>query len=410
MAKDPLLPDAPRDGDSWESLASNLLGINLNKPLDAEIVSAEELDALELDVDEEPAEPPVPPPEPPPVLSEEPADDVKPDDEIEAVEPAADSEAAEPDRANDPYWDPLAEWEWDDGPSTKRPPARKPAAAQPSRPAANSERPAAAQAEQESIVKGPGADARRAADSFDTVSDYRDEYETGDDWEFGAGLLEGVAPPEPAKPKPAEEDAGFARPTAAAPEPRRPQKRDRDERPPKRDRDAERRPAETREPAPPQPAVQRFTDDAPADDDAFGAGLVESGASPEPSAAGEGTDEQRRPRRRGRRRGRASKGDASPESRTAFAEPDDEPRTNVPSDDSAADFDDDEEAADDGHADSPYRNIPSWEEAIGYLINPKRSADSSSSRSADGKESASRSDSGGSGRSSGRRRRRRPSR
>ena len=50
MAKDPLLPDSPREGDSWESLASNLFGVDLNQPAEAETVSPEELDVLEAEL------------------------------------------------------------------------------------------------------------------------------------------------------------------------------------------------------------------------------------------------------------------------------------------------------------------------------------------------------------------------
>jgi hypothetical protein len=435
MAKDPLLPELPGEGDSWESLASNLLGINLNKPLDSEIVSPEELESLEIDLDEPPVEPPATPPEPPAAFPEEAAAEFEPavDEpavaEIEPVREAPAPATTDADRASDPYWDPLAEWEWDGEPSKRSARSKSTHREEPARPPERSELPAVAGAVEESTVKGTGADARRAADSFDTVSDYRDEYESGDEWEFGAGLLEGIAPPEPKTRQPADAEASSPpAPRESPPErPEREKRRDRVEETPhdrseRRNertgsRDAPRPPEkrEQREPAAP-PAVARLSSDGHADDeDAFGAGLIDAASGPAASADDE-PQEQRRPRRRSRRRGRSSKGEAPPESRTGSAERGpDAARSPAPSKVSRADLDDedeDEEASDDASADSPYRNIPGWEEAISYLINPKRSADGGGeSRSSERKKAASRSDSGTPGQSSGgRHRRRRPPR
>jgi hypothetical protein len=427
MAKDPLLPNAPGEGDSWESLASNLLGINLNKSLHAQTVSAEELEALELEVDDVLPEQPLPPspsvPDAPSVRDT--AGDEEPDDELEdepqMIAAATDSPRTEPDRASDPYWDPLAEWEWDDEPS-KRPARREPApAAHKPEPRPERKLPAVAKSDVDSVVKGPGADARRAAESVETVSDYRDEYES-DDWEFGAGLLEGIAPPKPPKRQPAETEAGFRPPPESpAPSPSVPDapsvrdtaedRRERDKRTELRERPG--RSAETkreeRDPAVPPKVAPQPTPSAADDEDAFGAGLIEPKAPSEGIAAGEETQEERRSRRRRRRRPSKGEPRTGAVESTDAVKPVDGPVDDVPSDDVAADFDDDEEAADDSREDSPYRNIPSWEEAIGYLINPRGSAESSGgTRSPERGESGSRSESGrGSG---GRRRRRRPSR
>ena len=420
MAKDPLLPEVPGEGDSWESLASNLLGIHLNKPLDSQSVSPEEFESLEFDVDEPPAEQPAPPAEPPAAFPEAVAAETKSAIEEPAVtefEPESETSAAassEPDRSDDPYWDPLAEWEWDVEPSSKRAAPSKPAK-QEARPEQR-ELPAVAGSVEESIVKGPGADARRAADSFDTVSDYRDEYEGGDDLEFGAGLLEGVAPSEPQTrdQRPADAEArSRPAPRETQPERREPDRRRERADEPRRERaerassrDEPRRPErreqrERREPAPTGPAD---------DDDAFGAGLIDAGAASE-SADDEESREQRRPRRRGRRRGR-SKGEPRSEELQADSadrglEVEQEP---TPPRVSTADLDDEEEeTSDDASADSPYRNIPSWEEAISYLVNPKRAAAAEGESRSPSRES-SRSESGGSHQGSGGRRRRRPAR
>lgn len=427
MPKDPLLPDPPREGDSWESLAGNLFGIDLNSGGESSELSLEELESLD-----------VAPPEPPPV--ETPADpgtesveatatavaDTKPEPEPDTSqfdtsesddapagfdepvgfdEPPPVAAEAKPatsdapaDDAEDEFWDPLKSWAWDDDDVV-----------------ANAEEETAdddTEVVEPEIVKGPGTDARRAAETFDTVSDYRTEYENEekDDWDFGAGLLEDVPPPEK---------------TEKQPRRREPVEKPEERKPAREPAAKEERPARKpeREERPAKPAAKPA---AVADD--FGAGLIES-AAPADSSAEERRDVKSRetessdadkPRerrsRRGRRR-RSSSSDRGAESRERETEskdrgaeskaareesvPDEESRD----DDWDATHEEQREPDDGGERKksdkkSPYRNIPTWETAISYLLNT-------------GATGASRGESGADGKSSGerrprRRRRRRP--
>lgn len=378
MAKDPLLPDLPQDGDSWESLAGNLFGIDLNSSTADELPSAEDLESLEV------APPDPPAPEPPAVAetAEAPVDEASTEPVAEAPAPESKKPPRERDE-EDTFWDPLTSWQWDDddkGAKAAVKEAREPAPAESLDDEVEAE-----------IVKGPGTDARRAAESFDTVSDYRTEYDSdGDDWEFGAGLIEGVPEPKPEKKQertsakkeedPSRESKPRRRRESAEKSDREVSDRDKTERS-KSDRDKpaktddrpprSRREEKPREEPPPKEPARAKADTAEPTGDDFGAGLID-----EPSRSK--SDDEERPRerrsRRGGRRRRSSSGErdaeAKPESRETPEKPE---RKRVPAESGrdADDIDDDEPQEKRTRSDkkSPYRNIPTWETAISYLLN-----------------------------------------
>ncbi|MFQ5732633.1 MAG: hypothetical protein ACE5KM_11860 [Planctomycetaceae bacterium] len=471
MAKDPLLPDPPKDGNAWENLASNLFGVDLNSAADDEIVSPEELAALDAEVEPDaPAEiiaeqtatelaAPEPAPSEPAVSESIPAPELDDDDlfaafnddddddeapraespefegpedeaieavpevvamesqesvessDVEAVAGPAATDKAASDTSEDKYWDPLAAWEWDaeeipssgrGGRRERRPPRdsdrRKDRPATGSRDGRGRREPRRRERdrdkEKEDLqVKGPGTDARRAADSFDTVSDYRDEYDK-EDGEFGAGLLDEGPPAD--TPAASADSRPRKTPTSDSPDATDRRKSRRAE----RKRAAEDVPAKqrTEDVKPLRPAAEeRLTDeDATGDEgDAFGSGLLES-AGPEPAAEAEEPAPRRQRTRRRRRRRTDRSPDAAPETADNLDDQHDRQARSTDDDDAASE----KEGAN-------YHNIPTWEEAISYLTGGREPAETTASPSQGSSAGRPKTDSENAPR---RRRRRRPSR
>lgn len=416
MHKEPLIPDPPRGGE-WETVASNLFGINLSPPGGEELVTPEELDELDAEIvdvtsfpeDEVPAAAPAESDQDEVLPQESSAEspqvaargsEAAPDEppaatiarEPETAAVSGEAPSPEPGEPEDSYWDPLQAWQWDED-----------EAAQPSKSARGeagrtAEKPAA-----ENVVKGPGADARRAAESFETVSDYRSEYEqeSSEDWAFGAGLLEDVpAPEEEPKPPPRRESPQPEARREKTPEPPEPPRRE--ERKPV----AAERPPRKSEPRGPA---------GPAGDDDFAAGLIEPAAEPEAPERKAAEDEaaegepaaQRRPRRKRRRK--------PAEERTGEDRPpaDDWPELEDLDETGEPEEAQEEQEARGGPKESRpkkdrYRNIPTWETAISYLLKTRRAGERDSKPGPSAEQSpSSRSDSDRPNRG-GRRRRRRP--
>lgn len=418
MAKDPLLPDPPQSGDSWESLAGNLFGIDLNADGESGLLSDEELESLE-----------VAPPEPPPIVAEETEEPVNVsfeeeeevnvsfeedeedefnvsfeeeeeeagDDDVSAAQPV---KTAKPSNApsapakksgdseqsggseEDTFWDPLASWEWDDDDAGAKAATREAAEK------ANVEE----DGEEAEVVKGPGTDARRASEEFETVSDYRTEYDADDsdeEWSFGAGLLEDVPAPKPEKSeKKTEKRPKPDRPKSKKREPRKSRDEDRSESP--KPRESTRSESRTEKPRSEKPRrEQRDLKPAPASSEAegddFAAGLLgESKPERETSSRDEEAPREKRSRRGGRRRRSSSKEKST-----------DAPKVDADSTDFGAGLDSDideepkkerQEKSRSEKKKAPYRNIPTWETAISYMLkNAPSGGDKGNSSDGEGK-------------------------
>jgi hypothetical protein len=379
------------DDDEIESVAEELLGVDFSSTddlggpidLDDDDLFGDDLDA-EL---EEPAEF-----EPAGVEDEEQAeltadaesgfdDEFGGDlDEVPAAEPGR---AATPQAKADTYWDALEGWDWDEGGSR-----------------AEHEK-ASRDDEKTPVTEAPkGDDAQRPlAKKVDAFLE---------DEEFGAGLLEDASraparsggerrppperrPPAPSAPerrpeperqrRPAEEGErragreGERRPDRGGRRRGRPEgreRRDEGRRESRGEREAPPRPAAVEPPAQPEPALGEEASD-------FGAGL-EVGPATQPT--GEGTPEReprRGRRRRGRGRGRGRDEQQPPE---AVRIPEEEARQ--PELEPAFDFEpeetEDEAAVNEAELEvvpaemepeSRYQDVPTWAEAISYLVNPK---------------------------------------
>lgn len=402
------LPRNPND-DDLESVAESLLGIDFSG-------AAAIPDSIELDDDdlfaEEPEEtpvtesgvsesqPPIAEPETAPVgwsAPDEEDDDsdfgfgLDIEDELEDVsfadepvrpaeaareeryvepepEPVSESEGAPVMRGSQPqddFWDALEGWDWGDEEK-----GSKSSAGARSRDRDEEESPAPRPREAERAVR-PAPRREEAVDD-----------------DFGAGLLEDRDASRSSREREPDERVRDERPrreTGREGRPResRPESAERRggrERPRRGDRPArEERPA----PAPrPEPEAVAFDDE---DAGGFGEGLdLETPASTERASREreEGQGEERRGRRRGRGRGRGR--DRDRESRTPEPAADLPPRTDDLDFDSQEPFAAEEEqaASEPDTQETRFQDVPTWEEAISYLVRPRaKSASSTGSAS-----------------------------
>ncbi|MEX1095636.1 MAG: hypothetical protein WED34_06270 [Planctomycetales bacterium] len=373
MNADSIRPGLSGDDDSWEDLARDLLGVDINQP-PAVDDTGEELPYPE------PMFPAGARPEDAPSAEAREAAGREPDLPVDADEPdeaefAAQEPTAEP-AAPDSYWDALQDWDWDgETESSRRGPRREDAGEkrQPAAPAAGERRPRPAPAE-----------APRAADKEAIEARRREFLEDSD---FGAGLLE-ERPPSPRK------SIESRRPAAERPVERAEPSVERAEAPvervaeeeageegPRRRRRRRRRPRDgEREAAGAEAPSARPSAPREAAEEEFGEAVEAEPAEPAAEAGpGETTGEPKRRRRRRRRRGgerepRAAQPEAAEGREEAeveeegfaeegfaeegFAEP--EPVTARTGDVSEGPESEEE-------APHSYRSIPSWEEAISYL-------------------------------------------
>jgi len=353
----------PGEEDSWETLAENLFGIDFAKSPDAEdAIAADELleDLIEEPpvTVESPAEQIAPAEELPtgfdePELEPEPVsselagveDAVDDGDADEAVETDSEPSESEPEvvaEEEDPYWDALKDWQWDDTD------AESPESSAPRRPAGR---------------RSPRRESRPPAavskPEPEQVSDYRDEF--NGDSDFGAGLLE------------AEPSSGAAAPTQASPtdsqEPSEPTR--------KRRRRRRRRGDKTESTSAESAATAADEETQPVQAEADSAATQDKEAVTQQDQE---SSPERKPRRRRSRRRRAPDAaeSAAPtvEATAAAAE------STAPAESAAAepdaDFDEPEVEweGDGGESESHpqdaarHRNLPTWEEAISYLLDP----------------------------------------
>lgn len=294
--------------------------------------------------------------------------------EFERSAPGAGSAPAEPAKSagrDDKYWDALEGWDWDDS-------AEGPARTEPERGAAPA-------------VSGRFADDEDDREERLPTAQQVEEFIEDD--EFGAGLIEGdsrgaaprAAVPGPVEPPPRREERSRAereRDRERGREPDRGRGRRDEERGRGRSGQEQRDRREERHAQPPRPAD-------PVPDDEFGAEVEDESPADvvaEETQGDEGGDfgaglELEAPRRaprdqeRGRRGGRG---------RSSY-EREREPEPEAPADAPAArdaDLADEGERAEQSDADDElagtdesgprYRNVPTWEEAISYLVKPTR--------------------------------------
>lgn len=375
MNADSIRPGLTGDDDSWEALARDLLGVEIDRPAPADDV-VEDLPYPESSLPPGPAwgswaAPAEAQPDPSaadvkhdrPESEGEPVAESTGDDESaeSAAEPAA--EKAE-ESAPDSYWDALQDWDWDSdaesSPRAESPRARGdrssarrgPREDRRDRPASPSDRPAAT-----SDRPSPRVPETRPNESL------RQDFI--DDAEFGAGLVDDLpaAPRAPEKPRESVERSVPVDRTS-------PVKQSRDEEAPCGDEEGRRRRRRRRRsrdrdrPDMEHPSEPERT--ATDDDFATDTEVSESpGAAAEESGESAETEARRRRRRRRRRRGEPS---AHAGETADLAEPSDlaeEDFASAPY--GGLSGEDDESGERDEDSAPSYRNVPTWEEAIGYL-------------------------------------------
>ncbi len=366
-------PD-PSDQD-WESLAEDLLGVDLTRPPaidepfeveDFDLVETSDDDPSDIDDDS-------------PVTAEEMADDLEDDADLATEDVEAEGAS---DEADDDYWDALDGWDWDEPSSDSAKPPR-------------------------SVFGGVSAGKTEpAAPPKEAPRRPKTEKLIAND-DFGVGVVE-VDVPSPAE-EPVDEKSETPRRGRRRGGRRRSRRKEGSAQPDRVDRtpkaDSGRDEAGDLEDddddgmaASDRPAAES-ADDSVDDSDGFGAGL-ELEVKPA---------EEKRPRsrRRGRRRRKSTESSTSESSQTKAT-----PQSGPPEDDAgesaSADEDVDADAADDddstteeGVSQKRYRSVPTWEQAISYLVkvpprggNPSGESGGGSGRSRGG---------GGSRRGSGRR-------
>jgi len=319
------------------------------------------------------------------------AADEEDDDEDESADEAAET-------SEDTYWDALNDWGWesenggkaDSAPDTKsgrgasrrKEPER--ARSKPSR----AKKPDRKTEEDRPVVR------ERIVDDFATGADFRDEYV--DDADFGVGLLDtdkvaadSTAESAPSKTGEAKDDATGA---SDSDKPKRRRRRRRRSRPETGDRQAQTEKAD--EPDDSQVnAGDESDEDVTSTDD-------EARSDPDDASVADDVQDgvkkprrRRSPRRRGRRRespaaAQADADDDSKSQETSQAQPDEELDDEVLGDEVLVDevlVDEvlgDGDDSDNGEPSEPvesggrekatYRNVPTWEEAISYLLNPSQ--------------------------------------
>lgn len=446
MNRDPIVPNSGGEDDSWESLAEGLFGIDFGEteeaaeiidpdepaavesqeaitPDDAEVsaevaeVGSTSDDAAELVTESEVAE-----------SSSQSADPF--DADAQEIEESDVDESDATEAEDDNFWDPLNEWEWED-PKLARPKSDVPAEDATSRGDAKVETTAAASPN----TAAPAKDFLRMIDDDDSsAADFREEYI--EDPAFGAGVLEDASSPksDTATTDSAEADAPSdtvaesstaAVLSAASADESTVTESEAGDAARKRPRRRRRRRRSTGAGQTRDAAETPSSVETPDTDNLISSDETDAG---EPDAAtdvdkDESESRTRKPRRRPPRRRRRSPASSEAEHKTEEAEPE----ADTVSDDDM-DFDDEEaessesdDSSDvkDSDRKSPYRNVPTWQEAISYLLKPAAESDSEkrdsksraagSSRSGKSRSSRSRASQpkGESSESSGRRGRRR---
>jgi len=411
MNKEPFFPDSPGEGDNWESLSENLFGIDFGKDsetgknIPSEDVSTGESGESPVPVDPKEASSGTP-------------NDVDPDEESDVVdemathgtgdEPAVDKAVSVPEaRDDDTYWGMLQQWEWDESGTEESSPIedRKFDAASSSSRTPEEPSPAESAAETSFVPD----------DHSVTAADFHDEYI--DDAEFGAGLLEDDESPLNAVSERSLETKDAIEPGTAKTPPVSPPlaggKQGGDETqtqpaidvadeaeaaPRKRRRRRRRRRPRAAES---ERATDEISEGQVVD---FGAGVEEVVAEEpgqdkeaEDSAVEEPQKTKRPARRRSSRRRRKSASVKTTEEKPVTKEK--EQDSAVADAELEPEPDHDEAAGDESthEVSSAYKDIPTWEEAISYLLNP-------SVAESGGAQKVSKSDSS---RASGRRGRRR---
>jgi len=381
-------PQPPGGGDSWESLAEDLFGIDFQAAPEIDEIApiveptgetAETSDAAP--APDEAASEPEPAPAGIENVQDDEVDNVGSDEEADESSDQAAATAAEAKKDDDDFWDPLNEWQWGESSSDSSGEAKSDA-----KKTGRRER-------KEQFPSRPSRPVRVEED-FASPQDLRDEY--NDDFDFGAGLVDDeptTKPVEQAKTQPTDtqqtEAAQADESVEVAPEDETTAvdseleaSFDADEtktvdeteaEPKKRRRRRRRRRRPTKE----------ASDSAPAETEADEAATKEGEAVDEAEESTDDTPEEepkRPPRRRPSRRGRRSSAKKPPECESV---PADEATATVEEDDDeddaeSSDIVDGEEEADSGDQKPRYRNVPTWEEAIGYLLNPSHSDSKSS--------------------------------
>lgn len=394
-----------REEDSWEALAENLFGIDFAKSDDAE--ESPLADDLLNELIEEPA-PVLEDPRDSVSTSDESPEDVATNNLYEALEevPSAEGEteeAAAKKAEHDPYWDVLKDWEWDESVEST---SDRPSALRPDR-----SRPPKEHRKPDVIV--PSAEA-------EGIEDLRAQYL--EDAEFGLGVLEddaSAAPPTSRRARSAEPEVArdegdtFGEQPPTGEEGERPRRR-------RRRRGRGGKPGGEREPRIERVHVERESETSDEEvepvgeldfgdiqDDFDSEEPISEAREGEPAASDRDPERKRRRRRGGRRRRRPD--GSEPTSREAAPR---EPREREEVESSRegerrkVDLHDEDEAwepeAEDeespealARAAERYRNAPTWEEAISYLLKPKEARRHPSESSGESRPAGETSEAGG---------------
>ena len=354
--KDLPLGSSGEDG-SWESLAEDLFGIDFGKPPEGEeILSPEELMLDELDgrpqdveesgIGEEVSSADTSESHSAPESGEA--------ETVEAVAEGSSSESLEAEQAGDeeavdvaeesgeaqrdPYWDALNQWQWDDkgsagetGRAQNKPPSK------PGKDVDSSD----------SLKVSPTGATSRLQEVTSTPEDFRDEYI--DDDAFGAGLLA-----EPIEPEP---DSETSEATAAAAEATGVSKESlvaEEDKPPAKQRRRRRRRRRRPSKDDAQPDSQDTSKTAEVVDEEESVQKEIGEVSGEPSSLRRST---RRPQKSSPTTGESGFDQEDVERETEDRESESEEQSQKDDDDVSQE------------TESSYHDIPTWQEAISYLLN-----------------------------------------
>jgi hypothetical protein len=394
MTTESLRPNLPEEEDSWTDLAEDLFGIDFAQtPESGEFVPPEEL----LSVDD-----PVP-------LDSEESNDPAVSDEAEQSEEAEHSslsgieaEAQEQETApsiqdipaereetgeEDTFWDPLNTWNWDEG------------KAQTGRIDRDSRQPERSRRKPSSFEREKPVSSHivRGDDDFSSTEELREEY--SDDSDFGSGLLADEA--EPVSDSEISDSSG-AQTEQAEETPSKPQ----------RSRRRRRRPRRAKEDSGDVETVSTGDEKIEVKEEASGG----EGSTGQDDAAEE-TPRKRPARRRRSSRGRGKRSDSpAAESESQTSEPigeseefgasilDDELE---PVSEESSDESQDLPSEPEAQSKATHRDVPSWEEAISYLLSPPKLTAEAQSASKTSPSSTATKDSTESSKPPARRRRRR---